>query len=102
MAVYPISDSIANTYLHQAALIENGVVVFTQTLSAGVGWVTSGTYEDEYYGGDSAGDVAYDPVTGRFVIAVVDRSNGYSPRIFTTALNLFMPRAYLPIIQKQP
>ena len=102
MAVYPISDSIANTYLHQAALIENGVVVFTQTLSTGVGWVTSGIYEGEYYGGDSAGDVTYDPVAGRFIIAVVDRSNGYSPRIFTTALNLFMPRAFLPIVLNKP
>lgn len=56
----------------------------------------------EYYGGDSAGSVAYDPVAGRFVIAVVDRSNGYSPRIFTTALNLFMPRTFLPVVLNEP
>jgi len=83
-------------------LIENGAVVLTQTLSMGSGWVTSGNYEGEYYGGDSAGSVAYDPIAGRFVIAVVDRSNGYSPRIFTTALNLFMPRTFLPVVLNEP
>jgi hypothetical protein len=102
MAVYPISNTAANIFTHQAALIENGTVVFTQTLSAGAGWVTSGIYEGEYYGGDSAGGVTYDPVLGRFVIAVVDRSNGYSPRIFTTALNLFMPRSFIPVVLREP
>jgi len=101
MAVYPVRDS-ADVYRQQAALIENGAVVLTQTLSMGSGWVTSGNYEGEYYGGDSAGSVAYDPVAGRFVIAVVDRSNGYSPRIFTTALNLFMPRTFLPVVLNEP
>jgi hypothetical protein len=101
MAVYPTRDS-ADAYRQQAALIENGAVVLTQTLSMGSGWVTSGNYEGEYYGGDSAGSVAYDPVAGRFVIAVVDRSNGYSPRIFTTALNLFMPRTFLPVVLNEP
>jgi len=81
-------------------MIEGGAVAMTQTLSMGAGWTTSGTYEGEYYGGDSAGSVAYDPVAGRFAIAVVDRSNGYSPRIFATTLNLFMPRVYLPTIQR--
>jgi hypothetical protein len=101
MAVYPVRDS-ADVYRQQAALIENGAVVLTQTLSMGSGWVTSGNYEGEYYGGDSAGSVAYDPVAGRFVIALVDRSNGYSPRIFTTALNLFMPRTFLPVVLNEP
>ncbi|GIV83990.1 MAG: hypothetical protein KatS3mg052_0997 [Candidatus Roseilinea sp.] len=82
MIVYPYFAT-SETSQFAAAMIENHTVVFTRTLSHGSGWVRAGTYEGSYYGGDSAGSVAYDSQSNRFILAVVDRSNT-APRLWTT------------------
>ncbi|MCX7940119.1 MAG: glycoside hydrolase [Thermoflexales bacterium] len=100
MAVYQTRSGNARGFA--AALIRNGNVVFTHTLASDTAWAPSGVYQDRYYGGDGAGSVSYDALTGHFTVAMVERMNGRAPRIATTRyLNPnFFPRAFLPFVMQ--
>jgi hypothetical protein len=99
MLLYPYygQDNVSH---FAAAMINANTVVFSQTLSYGHGWVRADTYDGTYYGGDSAGSVAYDPQSNRFILAVIDRSNT-APRLWTT--NFWVgatPRAFIPVVTR--
>ncbi len=85
-----------------AAMVQNGALVFTHTLAASAGWAQSGMYEGQWYGGDSAGGVSFDPLSQRFIVAIIDRSNGRAPRIFATTYGdaSFIPRVFAPIVRR--
>jgi len=85
-----------------AAIVQSGTLAFTQTIAANAGWAPSGSYESLWYGGDSAGSVSFDPVTQRFIVALIDRSSGRAPRILTTTYGdtAFVPRLFVPITQR--
>ncbi len=101
MALYPAQVS-TNQWEFVAALIRNGSVVFTQTLTSGSNWATSMSFLNRWYDGDSGGDVVFVPTTQRYVLAFPDRSNGRAPRILTTSYGdlSFIPRAFVPIVQR--
>lgn len=100
MLVYPIRLNGTDREF-AAALVRNGSVEFTHTLTTNAAWVPAGRYEHVWYGGDGAGSVAYDPIFDRFVVAIVERSNGRAPRIQTTAYTSFQPRVFVPLILRQ-
>ncbi|MCS6774502.1 MAG: glycoside hydrolase, partial [Thermoflexales bacterium] len=100
MILYPVRLGTNREFA--AALIQNGSVIFTRTLTTNAAWVPAGMYDGAWYGGDSAGDVVYDPSGDRFVFAVIDRSNGRAPRILTTEYfgPNFFPRSFVPMVRR--
>lgn len=100
MAVFP-SPQVGNGGF-VAALAQNGALVFTHTIAAGAGWAESTTYEGYWYAGDSAGSVSFDPVTQRFVAAIIDRSSGRAPQILTVTWGdtAFAPRLFVPVARR--
>ncbi len=101
MVLYP--SRIGGAYSFYAALIKNGGVTSNTALSDNsTAWVRPGMYFGEWYGGDSAGAVAFDPVGQRYVVAFPDRRNGRSPRIYTATYGdttiTIQPRVMIPVV----
>ncbi|MCS7059735.1 MAG: sialidase family protein [Anaerolineae bacterium] len=85
-----------------AAMVQNAALVFTHTITAGAGWTHTASYEGVWYEGDSAGSVSFDPVTQRFIVAIIDRSSGRAPRILVTTYGdtAFAPRVFIPMTRR--
>jgi hypothetical protein len=81
MVIYPTRAGGAWTF--NAALIANGAVASNAQLGDGANaWAKPGQYFGDWYGGDSVGAIAFDPIYQRYVVAFPDRRNGRSPRIY--------------------
>lgn len=102
MVVFPslLSGNGSNEGAFVAAMVQDGAIAFTHTLKSDSKWTPSDHYRNIWYEGDSAGSAVFDPVARRFIVALIDRSNGRAPRIWTTtyADNAFGPRAFLPLV----
>ncbi|BCX03191.1 MAG: hypothetical protein KatS3mg053_1129 [Candidatus Roseilinea sp.] len=103
MVLYP--SRIGGAYSFYAALIKDGTVVATTALSDNsTAWARPDMYFGQWYDGDSAGAVAFDPLGQRYIVAFPDRRNGRSPRIYTaiygdTTVTL-IPRALIPMVRR--
>ncbi|MCS7056241.1 MAG: glycoside hydrolase [Thermoflexales bacterium] len=85
-----------------AAMVQDGSLAFTHTIAANTGWVGAANYEGQWYQGDSAGSVTFDPATQRFVVAIIDRSSGRAPRLLATTYGdtAFAPRLFVPMVRR--
>lgn len=100
LAVFPALS--VNNGAFVAAMVQSGALAFTHTIHANAGWRPADTYDGVWYEGDSAGSVAFDPVTQRFVVAMIDRSSGRAPRVLTATYGdtASVPRAFIPIVKR--
>lgn len=103
MVLYP--SRISGAYSFYAARIKDGVVVETTALGDNsTAWARPDTYLGQWYDGDSAGAVAFDPLGQRYIVAFPDRRNGRSPRIYTAtygdATAVLTPRVMIPMVRR--
>ncbi|MCS6849427.1 MAG: hypothetical protein RMN52_17135 [Anaerolineae bacterium] len=103
MVLYP--SRIGGAYSFYAAIIKDGAVTATTALGDNsTAWARPDMYFGEWYDGDSAGAVAFDPLGQRYIVAFPDRRNGRSPRIYTaiygdTTVTL-TPRMMIPMVRR--
>ncbi len=103
MVLYP--SRISGVYSFYAARIKDGTVVETTALGDNsTSWARPDLYLGQWYEGDSAGAVAFDPLGQRYIVAFPDRRNGRSPRIYTAtygdATAVLTPRVMLPMVRR--
>lgn len=103
VTIYPTRAGGAWTF--HATIITNGAVSATTPLGDGsAAWAKPGQYFGEWYGGDSAGAIAFDPALQRYVLAFPNRRNGRSPRVYAATFGdssvVLTRRALLPMIQR--
>ncbi|MFC1465130.1 MAG: hypothetical protein ACFLMY_09800 [Candidatus Brachytrichaceae bacterium NZ_4S206] len=103
MVLYP--SRIGGAYSFYAARIKDGAVVETTALGDNsTSWARPDLYLGQWYDGDSAGAVAFDPLGQRYIVAFPDRRNGRSPRIYTATYGdttaVLTPRMMIPMVRR--
>ncbi|MCL6510532.1 MAG: hypothetical protein K6U78_07580 [Anaerolineae bacterium] len=103
MVLYP--SRVGGAYSFYAALVSNGAVIASTALGDNsTAWARPDMYFGTWYGGDSAGAVAFDPLGQRYIVAFPDRRNGRSPRIYTATYGdtsvMLTPRVMLPLVRR--